>query len=355
MSEKSNTASQIHYGTEGYHQLNQLVNGNDISSIFILVDENTQQYCLSGFLQKLETQVQTEVIEIEAGEKHKTLETCSGVWKVLSEMGADRKSLFISLGGGVVTDLGGFIASLYKRGIRFVHVPTTLLAMVDASIGGKNGANLAHLKNQIGTITPPEMILVDSTYLQTLPQNQMKSGLAEMLKHGLVYDKNYWESMRDLSQLGIEQLEDLIRKSAGIKTTIVAEDPNENSRRKILNFGHTLGHAIESYFLSNAEKTTLLHGEAIAIGMIMEAYLSHKVTNLAENDMAQIKEVIRHTFAKIDFHKNDRAPIIKLMEHDKKNVGGKINFVLLKAIGDPKIDQQVDPNLVLEAFDYYNA
>lgn len=347
------SSNSIYFQSEAYRELTKLISTNNYSSIFVLVDGNTQQHCLAKFLQQVTSEIPIEVIEIETGEDHKTLETCMGVWNVLSEMGADRKSLLINLGGGVITDLGGFIASLFKRGIDFIHVPTSLLAMVDAAIGGKNGANLGHLKNQIGTINPPGLIIVDSAYLETLPQNQLKSGLAEMLKHGLIYRAAYWKKMSDLSKLSSDELGALIQESIEIKTTIVAQDPKENGLRKILNFGHTLGHAIESYFLSNTEKTTLLHGEAIAIGMIMESYLSHKIEGLPEEMLLKIKNTILHSFKKVDFQEEDIAPIIKLMEHDKKNVKGKINFVLLKEIGTPLIDRQVENKHILAAFDYY--
>lgn len=353
MIKNSISSNSIYFGSEAYSELHTLLKTKNFSSVYILVDENTQNDCLANFQQKLATDLPIEIIEIEAGEMHKTLETCSGIWNALAEMGADRKSLLINLGGGVITDLGGFVASLYKRGIYFVHVPTSLLAMVDAAIGGKNGANLGHLKNQIGTINPPILIAIDSDYLETLPQNQLKSGLAEMLKHGLIYNKNYWEKMSDLSKFTLNELDALIRESVEIKTEIVRKDPRENGLRKILNFGHTLGHAIESYFLSSPDKTTLLHGEAIAAGMILEAYISSEIKSLPKSSLEEVKKIISHSFQKIEFQKSDFGPIIQLLEHDKKNAHGNINFVLLKEIGKPEIDCQVENNLILEAFKYY--
>lgn len=348
------TENPIYYNAKAYHELCGLLKTENYSSVFVLVDENTQIHCLPKFLPQLETQLPIELIEIEAGEAHKTIETCTGVWNALAELGADRKTLLINLGGGVVTDLGGFVASTFKRGIDFVHIPTSLLAMVDAAIGGKNGVDLGVLKNQVGTINLPQMVLVDVDFLTTLPQNQLKSGLAEMLKHGLIYRKTYWEKLSDLSKFTLEDFEILIEESIEIKTKIVSKDPSEKGLRKILNFGHTLGHAIESYFLSQPEKETLLHGEAIAAGMILESFLSEKKSvNFSCEDLKTVKRVIFHTFPKIDLQKNDFLPIIELLKHDKKNSHGAINFVLLEKIGKANIDCQTSNDLILEAFEDY--
>lgn len=318
-----------------------------------MVDENTQKYCLPKFLQTLESDVPLEIIEIEAGEEHKSLETCTGVWNALTELGADRKSLLINLGGGVITDLGGFVASNFKRGIDFIHVPTTLLAMVDAAIGGKTGVDLGPIKNQIGLFSFPKLLLIDPGFLETLPQNELKSGLAEMLKHGLVYRKSYWEKMKDLSKLSLDDLPQLIEESVAIKSEIVEKDPTENGIRKILNFGHTLGHALESYFLSNESKTTLLHGEAVAVGMILETYLSSEICGFPKECLAEIKNTILQSFPKIDLEEADLEPILNLLKHDKKNSYGNVNFVLLKAIGEPLIDCTVKREQLIDAFRYY--
>src|SRR5690606_29396368 len=203
-----------------------------------------------------------EILEIDAGETHKNIDTCMGVWEALSELEADRKSLLINLGGGVVTDLGGFVACTFKRGIDYVNIPTSLLSMVDASIGGKTGVDLGLLKNQIGVISNPELVLIDVTFLETLPTNQLRSGFAEMLKHGLIQDINYWNQLIALSELYTDDLEQLIYESVIIKKQVVEQDPNEDGLRKTLNFGHTLGHAIESYSLDDKDLKPLLHGEA---------------------------------------------------------------------------------------------
>lgn len=343
----------IVFRQEVYSQLNTYIKDTQPSKLFLLVDEHTQANCASFFLQQLETDITIEIIEIEAGEEHKTIETCNGVWQTLSELDADRKSLLLNLGGGIVTDLGGFVASTFKRGIAYINIPTTLLAMVDASVGGKTGVDLGNLKNQIGVISNAEMVLIDVAYLATLPQNQMKSGLAEMLKHGLIQDQAYWKKMSDLSQLSLADLEQLIYESVIIKNNVVTEDLNEDGIRKTLNFGHTLGHAIESYFLTNTEKKTLLHGEAIAIGMILAAYISNRITNLSHEEVTEIKTILLQTFEKVSFTEKDIEQIIELLKYDKKNSHGNINFVLLEKIGQCKIDCTVPNDVIYQAFAYY--
>jgi 3-dehydroquinate synthase len=346
---------RVHFKSDGYNQLNTIIEAGNYSKIFLLVDTNTHQLCAAHFLSQLKTDITIEIIEIEAGEVHKTIETCVGVWNALSELDGDRKSLMINLGGGVVTDLGGFVACTFKRGIDYINVPTTLLAMVDASVGGKTGVDLGHLKNQIGVINSSKLVLVDFNFIDTLPENEMRSGLAEMLKHGLIVDETYWNQLSDLSKLNLSDLDQLIYDSIVIKHNIVTEDPNEDGIRKTLNFGHTLGHAIESYFLTNPNKTTLLHGEAIAVGMILATYISHKLLDFPKNKLHEISSVIKKIYPKVTFENEDYAPIIELLKFDKKNSHGNINFVLLKDIGVTKIDCIVENQLILEAFNYYNT
>ncbi|GAA4271757.1 3-dehydroquinate synthase [Aquimarina gracilis] len=306
-------------------------------------------------MSKIEKEYDIEIIEIEAGEIHKNIETCSGIWSALAELGFDRKGLMINLGGGVVTDLGGFIACTYKRGINYINVPTSLLAMVDASVGGKTGVDLGNLKNMVGVISESEMVLVDTEFLGTLPVEQMCSGFAEMLKHGLIQDREYWEKLSDLSKLELEDLDQMIYDSVIIKNNIVFEDPTEQNIRKYLNFGHTLGHAIESFYLTHPEKPTLLHGEAIAIGMIMEAYISSKLLSVTPNELQQISDVILATFPKVDINPVDYQQISQLLIHDKKNEKGNILFVLLTTIGDAKYNCKVPDELILQAFEYYSS
>lgn len=345
----------IYFNEEGYEALNEQLTEAKYSSIFILVDNQSNEYCLPQFLPYLATEIPIEIVEFDSGESSKNIETCVQIWNVLTELGADRKSVIINLGGGVVTDLGGFVASTFKRGIDFIHIPSTLLAMVDASVGGKNGVDLGNLKNQIGVINVPVMVIIDSCYLETLPQNEMRSGLAEMLKHGLIFDKAYWEKFLDLKQLDAVDLDDLIFRSIEIKNEIVMQDPTENGIRKALNFGHTLGHAIESHFLENNDKKTLLHGEAIAVGMILESYLSWKKNWISEIEFNQIKNTISGIFETIIFDDSDINPILDLLIHDKKNEYGTIQFALIEGIGKIKINQTAEKELIIEAFNHYKT
>jgi len=345
----------IIFGESGYEELNKYIEQQNYSTIFILVDNNTNEHCLLRFLSFLATDKTIEIIEIEAGESEKNISTCTEIWSILTELGGDRKSVLINIGGGVITDIGGFVASTFKRGIDFINIPTTLLAMVDASVGGKNGVDLGNLKNQIGVINVPKMVLIDSEYNSTLPQNEMRSGLAEMLKHGLIADQEYWNQFKDLTQSDFADFDVLIHRSIEIKNEIVMQDPTENGIRKALNFGHTLGHAIESYFLENENKKTLLHGEAIAVGMILESYISWQKNLLSAEEYEEIKNTINSVFEKIIFEENDIQPILDLLIHDKKNEYGKIQFALLDGIGKIKINQEVENELIINSFEDYKC
>lgn len=351
MSDSRHTVNPVLYSEDAYIALNNFIKTEQFSKIFILVDGNSQIHCLPALLQKLGTTA--EVVEIESGEEHKNLETCQGVWNVLSELGADRKSLMINLGGGVVTDLGGFVASAFRRGIKFINIPTTLLAMVDASVGGKNGVDLGNLKNQIGFINQPEMVLIDTQFLATLPSEEMRSGLAEILKHGLIASKDYWRRVSNLQNLDISDLEDIIKESIEIKKEVIKEDPFEKGIRKTLNFGHTLGHAIESYCLTHPEKSKLLHGEAIAIGMVLESFISRELLGFSSDNLQEISFLIKNMYGIHSFSTDDINEIKQLTRFDKKNEGDRINFVLLEDIGQPVIDKQVPEALVDRAFHYY--
>ena len=348
-------ASTVYFKTDGYEALNTLIQTENYSKVFILVDSHTMNHCLPLFLSNIETTCTLETIEIDAGEQHKTLETCQGVWMALSELGADRKCLIINVGGGVVTDLGGFVACTFKRGVDYVNVPTSLLAMVDASVGGKTGVDLGHLKNQIGVISESRMVLIDTAFLNTLPSEELKSGHAEILKHGLIASQSYWEKATDLKSLTIASYDDLIYESVRIKNTIVCKDPNEQGMRKALNYGHTLGHAIESYCLENTNKNTLLHGEAIAIGMILATYLSISEADLNADIAQDINQKINDIYPKVSFSDDDIIHIVDLLQFDKKNSHGNVNFVLLKNFGKMKFDCIIAENKIRSAFDYYQA
>ncbi|MBA4276321.1 3-dehydroquinate synthase [Flavobacterium sp.] len=345
----------IYFNEKGYEALNLYLKESNYSNLFIIVDSETNELCLPKFLPCLETNLTIEIIEFEAGEPNKNIETCVQIWNVLTELGADRKSLVINLGGGVVTDLGGFVASTFKRGMDFIHIPTTLLSMVDASVGGKTGVDLGNLKNQIGVINVPKMVLIDTQYLETLSKNEMRSGLAEMLKHGLIYDTAYWEKFLDLKAIDYADFDELIYRSVEIKNEIVIQDPTEKNIRKALNFGHTLGHAIESYFLENENKKTLLHGEAIAVGMILESYISLEKGLMTPREYQEIKSTIKAIYDEVVFEENDIEPILELLIHDKKNEYGNIQFALIEGIGKIKINQSVANELILKAFQDYKS
>ena len=349
---KANGYSVI-FNNEGYKELNKLISENNYSTLFIMVDSNTNEVCLPKLLPLIETESRIEIIEFDAGEINKNIETCVQIWNVLTELGADRKSLIINLGGGVVTDLGGFVASTFKRGIDFINIPTTLLAMVDASIGGKTGIDLGNLKNQIGVINNPKLVVIDSDFLETLPQIEMRSGLAEILKHGLICNKIYWKQFLDLTILNFDDIDAIIFDSIKIKNEIVMQDPMELGIRKALNFGHTLGHAIESYFMENPTKKNLLHGEAIAIGMVLESYISMTKNLISKEEYTEIKTTIKSIFEGVDFDKNDIQSIVDLLIHDKKNENGKIKFVLLDGIGNFIINQEFDNEFITASFEDY--
>jgi len=350
-----NTLDTILYGDRGYPILSQWIKDQDFSKIFLLVDSNTLEHCAARFQAKLSGISIEEVIEMPAGEIHKHLGTCQSIWETISDYGGDRKSLIINLGGGVVTDLGGFVAATFKRGISFVNIPTSLLAMVDASVGGKTGVDFQGLKNQIGVIVPPAWVLIDPEFLNTLPSEEYRSGYAEMLKHGLIADAFYWKKLSDYAQINTEDMQPLIQHSVGIKASVVEKDPYENGLRKILNYGHTLGHAIESYFLESEADKTLLHGEAIAIGMITEAFLSHKLCGLSAEAMEQIKLVFKQIYPRVEILPEAQSKIIDLLKFDKKNSHGRIKFALLEAIGTPMLDVEVPEELLQQAFDFYRV
>lgn len=347
----SSGSYQITFGEQGFSHLRQYIEDHAFSNILILTDSNTRKYCLPAFLNRYPEAMEWGCLNMAPGEKHKTIETCLKLWSGLSEMGADRKSLLINLGGGVVTDLGGFVASTYQRGISFINIPTTLLSMVDASVGGKTGVDLGALKNQIGIINNPQMVLVESAYLNTLDERQIRSGLAEMLKHGLILDRSYWNTLRSI--INKDNLLKYISRSIELKNQVVTEDPLEGNLRKILNFGHTLGHAIESYYLDSPDRETLLHGEAIALGMILEAYLSVLVAGLPQAECDEIKEVMLTHFPRINFNTTDQNHIVDLLKYDKKNVHGKVLFSLLERIGKASTNYEITMDQLRFAFDYY--
>lgn len=319
--------------------------------IFILADETTQQLCLP-LVEGFACLKGAQRIIIGATDTHKTLDSLSHVWEALGEGGATRHSLLINIGGGMVTDLGGFAASTFKRGINYINIPTTLLSMVDASVGGKTGINFRGLKNEIGVFNNAETVILDTQFLKTLDQDNILSGYAEMLKHGLISDEKMWAELLnyDLRMKNLESLQRMVAESVAVKQRIVTEDPTEQGIRKALNLGHTAGHAFESFALS---KQPILHGYAVAYGLICELYLSCIKTGFPTDKMRQTVSFIHEHYGKMDITCDDYPQLLEFMTHDKKNVAGMINFTLLGGIGDIRINQYATKDEIYEALDFY--
>jgi 3-dehydroquinate synthase len=298
---------------------------SNYSQVAILVDENTKRDCLSK-LPQIENAL---IIEIKSGEEYKNISTCSFIWEQLTINNFDRNSLLINLGGGVIGDMGGFCAATYKRGLEFIHIPTTLLAMVDASVGGKLGIDFKGFKNQIGLFNNPKAVLISSEFLETLAESELKSGFAEVVKHALISDNSLWLKLKNTPFTDLDW-EDIIDTSVQIKNKIVLADPFEKGERKKLNFGHTFGHAIESYYLE--KRTPISHGEAVFMGMILET----KISDLSETEKNEIKNYILSDFSLPCTPK--KSNLHKFLINDKKNQNGKINFTLLNGIGNCSFD-----------------
>jgi 3-dehydroquinate synthase len=325
----------------------------DSSSVFVLTDENTTKHCFPKLKKFFETFEPFDLIEIEAGELSKSLLVSERIWKTLKDCNADRKSILINLGGGVVTDLGGFIASTYMRGIRFIHLPTSLLAMVDAASGGKNGIDFEGAKNLIGTINPPLAVASNIDFIETLPLREVLCGWSEMLKHALIADKNHFEELIGINDFKKVNWKDLINHNAAIKNDIVGQDVYENGMRKKLNFGHTVGHAIEAVFLEKKEKYHITHGEAVAAGMIIASELSVSHAHLSKMEFKTIERTIDRLFERIEINKTDCKKIIDRLRFDKKVVAGKNRMVLLNEIGNAVFDIEVDSKIIEKAIMNY--
>lgn len=336
---------------DNFSQLNEFLHQKSFSKIFILVDENTHEYCLPVLLGNMETDLGFEILEIEAGEEMKNIQTANQLWEILTEMQADRKALVINLGGGVITDMGGFVASTYKRGIQFINIPTTLLSMCDASIGGKTGIDLMHFKNMVGTFAFPERIFIFPKFLETLSFKELRSGFAEMLKHGLIADKNHWDQLIQIRKLEVETVTPHIQASMNIKQNVVDQDFHEQNIRKTLNFGHTIGHAVESLCLQ--QQNPILHGEAVAMGMIAEAHLAWLENLISEEDAKMIIENIQRYYPYLDISDFKDEDITALLLNDKKNTDSKINFSLLSGIGSCTYDHQCTQENILESLSFY--
>lgn len=334
-----------------FTSLNEYIDQIKPSKIFILVDENTHNGCLPILLPNLETDAPFEIIEIEAGEENKNIGTATQLWEIFSEMEADRKSLLINLGGGVITDIGGFVASTYKRGFRFINIPTTLLAMCDASIGGKTGIDHQYLKNIIGTFALPEAIFFYPKFLETLKFEELRSGFAEMLKHGLIADQKHWNDLISIEKIAPEFIQPFIKRSMEIKNNVVAQDFKEENVRKTLNFGHTIGHAVESLFLKKGN--LIPHGEAVALGMICETHLAFLCGLIDVEISSVIISKIKRLFPYIDISEFKNGEIMDLMFNDKKNQDGNINFSLINSIGSCLYDQKLSAEQIILTLNFY--
>lgn len=320
--------------------------------LFILVDEHTRQLCLP-IISGMECLKDAYIITIGSEDIHKNLETLAYVWTELGDRGATRHSLLINLGGGMVTDLGGFAASTFKRGIQYINIPTTLLAMVDASVGGKTGINFNGLKNEIGVFSPTEYVLLDTEFLKTLDIHNILSGYAEMLKHGIISTTEHWAELLnfDMNQIDYKVLQELVAKSVKIKEGIVEQDPFEKGIRKALNLGHTVGHAFESLALEN--NRPVLHGHAVAWGIVCELYFSYYKVGFPKDKLRQTIQFIKENYGVLTFDCKQYDRLFEFMTHDKKNSAGIINFTLMGEIGDIRINQSANKEEIFDILDFY--
>jgi len=330
----------VHIGQDTNSILSSILNEKyKTAKKIILTDENVFELWIEHLVTSVPELNESEIIQIPEGETSKCIEIAIQLWETLSENNIERGDILINFGGGMISDLGGFIASVYKRGIDFINVPTTLLSQVDASIGGKTGIDLGQLKNQIGAFSYAQSVLINPNYLSTLAKHELDSGYAEMLKHGLIKSKEYWNNLKAIDYNNTEGLTEHINESILIKNSIVVSDPEENNERKALNFGHTIGHAIEGYLLDSDR--AVKHGHAVAIGMIAEAYISFKLKLLSKAEWDEIHYILTDYFESISMQASEFEKLLLLMKNDKKNRKGKINFTLLNGISSYKINEEV--------------
>ncbi len=321
--------------------------------LFVLTDSNTQAKCFP-LIQSVPAIAEAMVITVDAGDTHKEVSQLAHIWKCLSDGGASRDSILLNLGGGMITDMGGFAGATFKRGIRTINVPTTLMASVDAAVGGKTGINFNGLKNEVGSFYPPLCVFIDCEFLRTLDRDNLLSGYAEMIKHALISSMDNYASVLLFDLDGIPDyvfLNRMVAQSVAVKEQIVAEDPKEKGIRKALNFGHTVGHAFES--LSFAQDRPILHGHAVAAGMVCELYLSYKQCGFPMDKLSQVVYYLKEYYPPFHFECKDYEALIRFMTHDKKNEGGIINFTLLAKVGDIRINQSVPTEKILESLDFY--
>ena len=338
----------VHFTTDIRSTLKEVLHARKYSKLVVLTDVNTNQHCLPLIQEVLPTDA--VLITVPAGESFKTLETCASIWTQMTAAILDRQALLLNLGGGVIGDMGGFCARVYKRGIPFITIPTTLLSQVDASVGGKLGIDFMGFKNHLGVFQLPEAVLIDPVFLSPLPQRELRSGYAEVLKHGLIRDAAFFRSLPSTHWEKQDWLR-VIRHSVGIKRAVVEVDPKETGIRKILNFGHTIGHAVESFYLQSQEP--LLHGEAIALGMIAEGFLSFQKIGFSFEELKELSSKLLTIFGKVNLEGKDLNAILDLCAQDKKNEGNTQLFTLLPSLGDCSFNNPITREEIKHAILYY--
>lgn len=343
----------VFMGTHALAHLDQWLARQPASTkCFILGDGTTMAQCLPELLAHVPALRGAHTMQVRSGEQSKDVEVCRALWTHLAEQHADRQAVLVNLGGGVITDLGGFVAATYKRGIRFIHVPTTLMGMVDAAIGGKTAIDLGGVKNLVGAFADPEGTYLHTAFLRTLGKRELLNGVAEMVKHGLVRDAEHWNQVRRAPLHNLEALAPLIERSAAIKAEVVAEDPREQGLRKLLNFGHTIGHALEAFAMESTQRS-LLHGEAVAIGMVCATWLSWRTGLLDRDRMNAVEEHLMGLYPAFHFQATDEHRILELMRNDKKNSSGEFRFTLLTGIGSAEVDVPITAAQTAEALEHY--
>lgn len=328
----------IELGSLGSGAFEESISAYQDRNIIIFVDENTHDTCLEVLLTQFEVLKNAEIILLPCGEENKVLEVCFQVWEALTEFTIHRNDLIINLGGGIVSDMGGFIASVYKRGVAFINIPTSLLGMVDAAIGGKTGIDFGPYKNLLGTFQNPKAVFIDPAFLETLPPEEIFNGFAEMIKHALIADQEHWDVLKKITnEQELTSIENISR-SVEIKCSIVNQDPHESGPRKALNFGHTIGHGLEGYFIS---RSPISHGHAVALGLVAESYISMKRGWLSKTIYQEIEQVIIRSFPMIPIPEEGYDEIQKLILNDKKNEKNQVNCILLEAVGKVRLSETI--------------
>ena len=340
----------VHFGNNALLSLNAFLLKRKYSRCFILCDENSLQQCLPHVVIACPQLGKADIIEVESGEVNKSMETCTNIWEIFLEQKADKNTLLINLGGGVISDLGGFMASVFKRGIPYIHIPTSLLAMADACLGGKNGIDFMGIKNSIGTISQPQAVFVCPPFLNTLEEHQVLNGWVEVFKMALIADKKMWNALSDISLVGDPSA--FIFRSLELKNSIVLKDPLDAAQRKVLNFGHSLGHAIEALVMDAGEE--LLHGAAVCSGMILESHIAMQKKFISAKDYAEIRTRLMNTFGPMKTIPFNKSDILEKLGQDKKNKAGTFRFSLLKKIGACAFDVEVNEKQIAKAIEAYN-